>query len=79
MVKKSIKKQNNKPKKNRDSEDDVPCTEDLMREHGLLSRVLLIYEELIQRIATKKRWPVTALKGALWVIKNFIGWIYNNR
>jgi hypothetical protein len=28
----------------------IPPTEDLMKEHGILSRVLLIYEEIIKRI-----------------------------
>jgi len=31
-------------------EEDVSAVEDLMREHGILSRVLLIYEELVRRM-----------------------------
>jgi hemerythrin-like domain-containing protein len=33
--------------------EDVSALEDLMREHGVLSRILLIYEEAIKRLRTK--------------------------
>lgn len=52
--------------------DDVPATEDLMREHGLLNRILLIYDEIIQRIEHDKHYPLNALTGALEIIKTFI-------
>ena len=39
-------------------EEDVAPPEDLMREHGVLKRVLLVYEEAIRRIDGKKDVPV---------------------
>jgi hemerythrin-like domain-containing protein len=35
-----------------DGEEDVAPAEDLMREHGVLNRVLLVYEECVRRIDT---------------------------
>ena len=36
------------------SEDDVSAPEDLMREHGVLNRILLIYEEGLRRLRAKE-------------------------
>ena len=38
------------PKKEKKDEEEVGATEDLMREHGVLNRILLIYEEGLRRI-----------------------------
>jgi hemerythrin-like domain-containing protein len=35
-------------------EEEVGATEDLMREHGVLNRILLIYEEVLRRLRTKE-------------------------
>jgi hemerythrin-like domain-containing protein len=35
-------------------EEEVGATEDLMREHGVLNRILLIYEEGLRRLRTKE-------------------------
>ena len=35
--------------KQEEKEEEIPPTEDLMREHGVLNRILLIYEEIIKR------------------------------
>jgi hemerythrin-like domain-containing protein len=35
------------------AEEDVSAIEDLMREHGVLSRILLIYDEAIRRLQAK--------------------------
>jgi len=56
---------------NKKEEFKIPLTEDLMREHGLLNRVLLIYEELIKRVDDTD-FPVATLNGAVSIIKNFI-------
>lgn len=50
----------------------VPPTEDLMREHGVLNRLLLIYEEVIKRIETGVPFPVDHLSQAVSMIKLFI-------
>ena len=41
------------PKKG-EPEEEVGATEDLMREHGLLNRVLLVYEEGLRRLRAKE-------------------------
>lgn len=53
-------------------EEDVDPPEDLMREHGLLNRVLLIYEEGIRRIESKQDFLPASLGQAAAVIRTFI-------
>ena len=50
----------------------IPLTEDLMREHGVLNRILLIYEEIIRRIQNDIEFPVSVLKHTADITKNFI-------
>jgi hemerythrin-like domain-containing protein len=56
------------------AEDDVPVTppEDLMREHGVLKRVLLIYREGIRRVEAGDELPVHALNAGAAIIRSFI-------
>ena len=53
-------------------EVEVSPTEDLMREHGLLNRVLLIYEESARRLGGKGDLDSKVLLDAAGIIKNFI-------
>jgi hemerythrin-like domain-containing protein len=53
-------------------EVEVSPTEDLMREHGLLNRVLLIYEESARRLSGKGELDPRLLADAAGIIKNFI-------
>ncbi len=50
---------------------EIPATEDLMKEHGILNRVLLIYEETIKRIDRNESFE-SSLSEALTIIKSFI-------
>jgi hemerythrin-like domain-containing protein len=50
----------------------VSPTEDLMREHGLLNRVLLIYDESARRLSSKGGLDPKVLTDAAGVIRNFI-------
>jgi hemerythrin-like domain-containing protein len=56
------------------AEDEVPVTppEDLMREHGVLKRVLLIYREGIRRVEAGAELPVQALNAGAAIIRSFI-------
>jgi hemerythrin-like domain-containing protein len=56
------------------AEDDVPVTppEDLMREHGVLKRVLLIYREGIRRVEAGDELPVHELNAGAAIIRSFI-------
>ena len=47
--------QNKSPAKKKEEEEDVSTNEDLMREHGVLNRVLLIYDESIRRIQSNDK------------------------
>jgi hemerythrin-like domain-containing protein len=58
---------------NRKKEEfEIPLTEDLMREHGILNRILLIYEEIIKRIENSIDFSVLTLAQAINIIKSFI-------
>jgi hemerythrin-like domain-containing protein len=53
-------------------EADVNATEDLMREHGVLRRVLLVYAEAARRISTGTPPPADVVSSAAGVIQHFI-------
>jgi len=53
-------------------EEEVSPAEDLMREHGVLKRVLLIYREGIARIDSKQEMPPEPLIGSANLIRTFI-------
>jgi hemerythrin-like domain-containing protein len=59
-------------KKKEEAEEDVSTNEDLMREHGVLNRVLLIYDEAIRRIQAKEKFDPAVLTKSAGIIKNFI-------
>ncbi|HEX7251733.1 MAG TPA: hemerythrin domain-containing protein [Thermoanaerobaculia bacterium] len=53
-------------------EEDVTPAEDLMREHGALNRILLIYDEAVTRLESKKDFPPEVLAGVAGIIRRFI-------
>jgi hemerythrin-like domain-containing protein len=59
-------------KKAEKKEEEIGPTEDLMREHGVLNRVLLIYDHLIEQIDRKQDVSPEAITGAATVIRKFI-------
>jgi hemerythrin-like domain-containing protein len=61
-----------KAQKQNEEQFEVTPTEDLMREHGLLNRVLLIYEECDRRIAAKTDFDPKTLADSAGIIRNFI-------
>jgi hemerythrin-like domain-containing protein len=54
------------------SEEEVSPAEDLMREHGVVRRVLLVYEESLRRLAGGEEVPPQALAGGAQIIRRFI-------
>ena len=56
----------------RSSPAPVPATEDLMREHGVLKRVLLVYRELIRRFQAGEQLPAQPLRDAALIIHDYI-------
>jgi len=55
-----------------EGEEDVSTNEDLMREHGILKRVLLAYEEIIRRIRAGQDFPPEAVTDGATIIRKFI-------
>ena len=60
--------------KDKDSDEGqkVSPPEDLMQEHGLLNRVLLIYDYCRMRLINKENFPIEALSKAAGVIRTFV-------
>jgi len=52
--------------------EEVAPPEDLMREHGVLKRVLLVYNEAVRRIDAKQDLPPKAVHDSATVIRTFI-------
>jgi hemerythrin-like domain-containing protein len=53
-------------------EADVSAPEDLMREHGVLNRILLIYDESIRRLQAKDDLPPDALRQTAEIVREFV-------
>ncbi len=51
---------------------DVSTNERLMREHGILKRVLLMYGEVIRRIDARHDFPLQTAIGSVEIIRRFI-------
>jgi hemerythrin-like domain-containing protein len=54
------------------TEEEVSPPEDLMREHGVLKRCLLVYEEAIGRIDKRADLPPEPLRDTAVIIRDFI-------
>ncbi len=59
-------------KENNEKESEVNPVEDLMREHGVLRRVLLIYEEAISRLHALKKLPPGVVADSAGIIRRFV-------
>ncbi len=53
-------------------EEEVSPAEDLMREHGVLKRVLLVYRECLRRMGAREELPPEALANGAGIIRQFI-------
>jgi hemerythrin-like domain-containing protein len=61
-----------KEEKEKGGEIPIGPPEDLMREHGVLKRVLLIYGEALRRLGAKQDFPPDALANAARIIRSFV-------
>jgi hemerythrin-like domain-containing protein len=59
-------------KKNEAKGEDIPPTEDLMREHGVLRRILLVYEEAARRLASDDAIALGAVVSAAGIVRRFV-------
>jgi len=55
-----------------DEDEDVSPAEDLMREHGILKRVLLIYRNIMGRIDAKQDFPPDVVVSSAKLIRVFV-------
>jgi hemerythrin-like domain-containing protein len=53
-------------------DDEVTPVEDLMREHGVLRRVMYLYDDAIQRLGGGREVPLDALAGGAGIIRRVI-------
>lgn len=53
-------------------QEEIGPNEDLMREHGILNRLLLIYQEISWRIDNHKPWPINSLSESANIVKSFM-------
>ena len=61
-----------KKNEGKNQEEDVSTNEDLMREHGVLKRVLLAYDEVIRRIRANRDFPPQTVTDSANIIRKFI-------
>ena len=62
-----------KEKGEKEKEDEkISPAEDLMREHGVLNRILLIYDEHLRLLSEKKPFDGSVLVGAADIIRRFV-------
>lgn len=56
----------------KDEGEEVSANEDLMREHGLLKRVLLAYDEVIRRIRSGQEFSAQAVIDGATIVRKFV-------
>jgi len=63
---------NNKAEKTEGEEKQVSPPEDLMQEHGVLNRILLIYDSCKTHLVNKTSFPRDAIAGAASIVRTFV-------
>jgi len=58
--------------KKENEEDEISPVEDLMREHGVLNRIILIYENCKAKLVNKEEFQVDALTNSAHIIRSFV-------
>ena len=64
--------QKSSPKEKDDKNEEISPAEDLMREHGVLNRLLLIYEHHLHLLGARKTFDGSVLAGAADIIRHFV-------
>lgn len=54
------------------ADQGISPAEDLMREHGVLNRILLIYDEHLRRLAAKQPFDGSVLASAADIVRHFV-------
>lgn len=58
--------------KPKSSEEEVTPSEDLMREHGVLRRILLIYQQAVSRLQENQSLPAQVLPQSATLVRDFV-------
>jgi hemerythrin-like domain-containing protein len=58
--------------KDKESEEEISAPEDLMREHGVLNRILLIYDEAVTRLSTGQDVPPEVIQKPATLARKFV-------
>jgi hemerythrin-like domain-containing protein len=58
--------------KHDEGDEEVTPPEDLMREHGVLKRIMLVYDEILRRMQAKQDFPPQALADAAGMVRSFV-------
>jgi hemerythrin-like domain-containing protein len=58
--------------KAKEAEPEISAPEDLMREHGVLNRILLIYEEGVRRLRAREDVPPEVFHGPAGLVRRFV-------
>jgi hemerythrin-like domain-containing protein len=53
-------------------EEEISPPEDLMREHGVLKRVMMVYAEVLRRMAASEDFPPDTLGDSAGIIRSFV-------
>jgi hemerythrin-like domain-containing protein len=56
----------------KDAEEEISAPEDLMREHGVLNRILLVYEEGVRRLKAKEDAPSEVFHKPATLVRKFV-------
>jgi hemerythrin-like domain-containing protein len=56
----------------KETEEEISAPEDLMREHGVLNRILLIYEEGLRRLRAKDDVPPAVFHQSASLVRKFV-------
>jgi hemerythrin-like domain-containing protein len=68
MAQQKAAPQNDKPK----GDEGISPAEDLMREHGVLNRILLIYDEHLRMLTAKRPFDGSVLVSAADIVRHFV-------
>src|SRR5262245_26372737 len=58
--------------KKKDADEEISAPEDLMREHGVLNRIILVYEEGLRRLRGKEDVPPEAFHKPATLVRKFV-------
>jgi hemerythrin-like domain-containing protein len=58
--------------KKKEADDEISAPEDLMREHGVLNRILLVYEEGLRRLRAREDVPPEAFHKPATLVRKFV-------